>query len=250
MGEQVAGRGAVGSGPPVAGRARLLNARCRDMQAQPGLQRPEQGKICSMTERTLRVAVLSPQPAVAEGLRAILGPMNGRVEFVPFGCREPDPDVLFYDAIGLHRCDQTDLKMLVDKTTAHLFVISRDLRPGLAALALAVGADGHFYLGADDHQILEAVESAVTDWQPGDAGESPLSGPGDPAPGHHPDRADRGPTQREVQLLGLIGQGRSNSEIAEELHLSPKTVKTYIRTAYRKIGAFNRSQAASWATMH
>ena len=183
-----------------------------------------------MTERPLRVAVLSPQPTVAEALHAILGSMSGRVEFVLFDCSKPDPDVVFYDAIGLLCCAATDLKMLIDKTTAHLFVISRDLRPGLAALALAVGADGQFYLGADDRQILEAVESAVTDWQ--------LDG------------VDRDPTQRDVQLLGLIGQGWSNSEIAEELHLSPKTVKSYIRTAYRTIGAFNRNQAASWAIMH
>jgi NarL family two-component system response regulator LiaR len=188
------------------------------------------GKICRMTERPLRVAVLSPQPTVAEALHAILGSMSGRVEFVLFDCSKPDPDVVFYDAIGLLCCAATDLKMLIDKTTAHLFVVSRDLRPGLAALALAVGADGQFYLGADDRQILEAVESAVTDWQ--------LDG------------VDRDPTQRDVQLLGLIGQGWSNSEIAEELHLSPKAVKSYIRTAYRKIGAFNRNQAASWAIMH
>jgi NarL family two-component system response regulator LiaR len=183
-----------------------------------------------MTERPLRVAVLSPQPTVAEALHAILGSMSGRVEFVLFDCSKPDPDVVFYDAIGLLCCAATDLKMLIDKTTAHLFVVSRDLRPGLAALALAVGADGQFYLGADDRQILEAVESAVTDWQ--------LDG------------VDRDPTQRDVQLLGLIGQGWSNSEIAEELRLSPKAVKSYIRTAYRKIGAFNRNQAASWAIMH
>jgi DNA-binding NarL/FixJ family response regulator len=203
-----------------------------------------------MTERPLRVAVLSPQPAVAEALHAILGSMSGRVEFVLFDCSKPDPDVLFYDAIGLLCCAPTDLKMLIDKTTAHLFVISRELRPGLDALALAVGADGQFYLGADDTQILEAVESAVTDWQLADADESPVIGPGDSASGRDLDVGDRDPTQREVQLLGLIGQGRSNSEIAEELHVGPKTVKSYIRTAYRKIGAFNRSQAVSWATMH
>jgi DNA-binding NarL/FixJ family response regulator len=176
--------------------------------------------------------------------------MGGRVEFVLFDCSKPDPDVVFYDAIGLLCCSPTDLKMLIDKTTAHLFVISRDLRPGLAALALAVGADGQFYLGVDDRQILAAVESAVTDWQLGDADESPDIGPADSAPGKDLDGVDRGPTQREVELLGLIGQGRSNSEIAEELHLGPKTVKSYIRTAYGKIGAFNRSQAASWATRH
>lgn len=176
--------------------------------------------------------------------------MRGRVEFVLLDCSKPDPDVVFYDAIGLLCCAPTDLKMLIDKTTAHLFVISRDLRPGLDALALAVGADGQFYLGADDKQILDAVESAVTDWQLGDADESPVIGPGDSASGRDLDGVDRGPTQREVQLLGLIGQGRSNSEIAEELHLCPKTVKSHIRTAYGKIGAFNRNQAASWATRH
>jgi DNA-binding NarL/FixJ family response regulator len=204
-----------------------------------------------MTERPLRVAVLSPQPTVAEALHTILGSMSGGVEFVHFDCSKPDPDVVFYDAIGLLCCAATDLKMLIDKTTSHLFVVSRDLRPGLAALALAVGADGQFYLAADDRQILEAVESAVTDWQLGDADESPVTGSGDSASGRQLDGVDRDPTQREVlQLLGLIGQGWSNSEIAEELHLSPKTVKSYIRTAYCKIGAFNRNQAASWAVMH
>ena len=109
---------------------------------------------------------------------------------------------------------------------------------------------GQFYLGADDRQIVEAVESAVADWQLGDADESPVIGPDDWASGKHLDGVDRGPTQREVRLLGLIGQGWSNSEIAEELHLGPKIVKSYIRTAYGKIGALNRNQAASWATRH
>ena len=205
-----------------------------------------------MTERMLRVAVLSPQLYVAEGLRAILGILDGRVEFVPFVCSEPDPDVVFYDAVGLLRGDRTDLQMLVDKTTARLFVVSRALRPGLAALADAVGADGAFYLGADDDQILEAVESEVTDCQePADTGASPAVGTGDPAAGQdHVGVDPDGLSPREAELLGLIGQGWSNSEIAEELHLGPGIVKTCIRAAYRKIGALNRIHAASWAARH
>ena len=203
-----------------------------------------------MTERTLRVAVLSPQLIVTERLRAILAPMSGAVEFVPFGRTEPDPDVVLYDAIGLVPGDRTDLKMLVDKTTARLFVISRDLRPGLAALALAAGADGHFSLGADDEQILGAIESAVTESRLGDAGDSPITVSDDAAAALDVVGVDRGLSPREAQFLGLIGQGWSNSEIVEELHLSPTTVKTYIRTAYRKIGARNRAQAAYWAVTH
>ena len=189
-----------------------------------------------MTERTLRVAVLSPQLMVTERLRAILATLSGGVELVPCGRTVPDPDVVLYDAIGLVHGDRTDLKMLVDKTTAHLFVISRDPRPGLADLASAAGADGYFSLGEDDEQLLEAIELAVSDARP--------------AAGRHRELPRRSLSRQEAQFLGLIGQGWSNSEIVEELHLSPTTVKTYIRTAYRKIGAGNRAQAASWAVSH
>ena len=48
-------------------------------------------------------------------------------------------------------------------------------------------------------------------------------------------------------MLTLIAQGRTNREVADELFLSPNSIKTYVRTAYRKIGASSRSQAVSWA---
>lgn len=54
-------------------------------------------------------------------------------------------------------------------------------------------------------------------------------------------------SERETQVLTLIAQGRSNQEIAAALYLGLNTVKTYIRTAYRKISATRRSQAVIWA---
>ena len=48
-------------------------------------------------------------------------------------------------------------------------------------------------------------------------------------------------------MITLIAQGRTNREIAAELYLSPNSIKTYVRTAYRKIGATSRSQAVAWA---
>jgi DNA-binding CsgD family transcriptional regulator len=59
-----------------------------------------------------------------------------------------------------------------------------------------------------------------------------------------------GLTRREVEVLTLIAQGRSNRDIAAELYLSPNSIKTYVRTAYRKIGATSRSQAVAWAIRH
>lgn len=51
---------------------------------------------------------------------------------------------------------------------------------------------------------------------------------------------------REVQVVSLICRGLSNDEIAAELFLSLNTIKTYIRTAYRKMGVRSRSQAVLW----
>ncbi|WP_166139190.1 helix-turn-helix transcriptional regulator [Nocardioides ochotonae] len=57
-------------------------------------------------------------------------------------------------------------------------------------------------------------------------------------------------SEREAEILGLVAQGLSNPEIGEVLYLSVNTVKTYLRTAYRKIGLRTRAQAVTWALCH
>ena len=55
-----------------------------------------------------------------------------------------------------------------------------------------------------------------------------------------------GLSSREAEMIALITQGLSNQEIAERAFLSINTVKTYIRSAYRKIGVTTRTQAVVW----
>ena len=55
-----------------------------------------------------------------------------------------------------------------------------------------------------------------------------------------------GLTMREAEMVSLISQGLSNAEIASRTYLSPNSVKSYIRSAYRKIGVQRRSQAVAW----
>ena len=57
---------------------------------------------------------------------------------------------------------------------------------------------------------------------------------------------EHGLTQRQAEVVALITQGLTNQEIAERVFLSPNTVKTYVRSAYRKIGVERRSQAVLW----
>lgn len=57
-------------------------------------------------------------------------------------------------------------------------------------------------------------------------------------------------SSRELHVLHLIAHGLSNQEIADAVFLSINSVKTYIRSAYRKIGVTRRAQAVVWALRH
>lgn len=59
-----------------------------------------------------------------------------------------------------------------------------------------------------------------------------------------------GLTRRETQVLSLIGKGLTNRDIAATLFLTVNTVKSYIRTAYQKIGVRRRAEAVRWALEH
>jgi DNA-binding NarL/FixJ family response regulator len=192
-----------------------------------------------MPSDPLLVAVVSPQAVVRHGLADLLAQHPGRVVVVPFP-DGVDPDVVLYDVVDLADDDSTELRELLSSTTAKVLAMSRDLRPDLAARALAAGADGFFSIGVSETELVEAVEAAVRTDPAG-------RGDGSPQEGELRLGAEVGLTAREVEVLTLIAQGRTNRDIAEELYLSPNSIKTYVRTAYRKIGATSRSQAVGWA---
>ena len=54
----------------------------------------------------------------------------------------------------------------------------------------------------------------------------------------------------EGAIVALIVLGLSNQEIARALHKSLHSIRTYIRTAYRKMGVTNRPQAIEWGNLH
>lgn len=62
--------------------------------------------------------------------------------------------------------------------------------------------------------------------------------------------AVRGLTTREGEVLGCLALGRSNAAIAQELMISPKTVKVHVHSVLRKLGVSDRTQAALWAVRH
>lgn len=52
-------------------------------------------------------------------------------------------------------------------------------------------------------------------------------------------------TQREKQILELLCEGKTNSQIASNLQISPKTVESNLTRVYRKLGVNNRAAAVA-----
>jgi DNA-binding NarL/FixJ family response regulator len=90
---------------------------------------------------------------------------------------------------------------------------------------------------------LEAVHAGET--VVSDAPPRTRSAPGLDWPGR-----GEGLSDRESEILALITQGKSNADVARLTYLSPNTVKSYIRSIYRKIGTASRTQAVLWGVDH
>lgn len=69
--------------------------------------------------------------------------------------------------------------------------------------------------------------------------------PSRPAPNARPSRASIGLTERELQVLLGMAEGKSNAEIGRELFVSEDTVKTHARRLFRKLGARDRAHAVA-----
>jgi predicted ATPase/DNA-binding CsgD family transcriptional regulator len=86
--------------------------------------------------------------------------------------------------------------------------------------------------------VEEAVEYALSEEVAPTAPESPPAG----------GATDDPLTRREQEVAALVARGFSNRHIAQELHLSERTIENHIANIMRKLGGGSRTKIASWAT--
>jgi len=57
-------------------------------------------------------------------------------------------------------------------------------------------------------------------------------------------------TRRELEILQLVAEGYSNSQLAKMLWVTEQTVKFHLSNIYRKLDVVNRTEASRWAHLH
>jgi predicted ATPase/class 3 adenylate cyclase/DNA-binding CsgD family transcriptional regulator len=100
-------------------------------------------------------------------------------------------------------------------------------------------------LGEQASAVAWAEGQSMT-WEQALATRGPLMIPTTP-PAKSPPTAPSGLTGREVEVLGLLAQGLTDAQIAEQLVISPRTVNTHLKAIYGKIQVSSRSAATRYA---
>jgi DNA-binding NarL/FixJ family response regulator len=211
----------------------------------------------------IRVLLADDQRVVREGLGTLLSLLDG-IELVGTAAdgeeavalaRRLDPDVVLMD-LRMPRCDGTEairrLAAAGERPRAIALTTYADDASVLGALR--AGARGYLTKDAGAEQIREAVEAVAR----GEAALDPavqhhvvaaLSGGGAEHAGAEPELPD-GLTPREAEVLALISEGLTNTEIAERLVVSAATVKTHVNHIFAKAGVRDRAQAVAYAYRH
>ncbi len=115
--------------------------------------------------------------------------------------------------------------------------------------ALKAGARGFLLKDAGPDLLVQAIHAAAN----GDALIAPsitvrlLEAFSEPGVGNPPVQPIEPLTDREEEVLATVARGRTNAEIADELHISLSTVKTHLASLMTKLDARNRVEIAMWA---
>lgn len=198
------------------------------------------------SSRPITVALVDDYDVVLTGVAHMLDPYRDRVLVAEIDANTAldDPvDIALYDSFAQPESDHDEIKVLVQNPGAKRVVVyTWNFHPDLVESARRQGVHGYLSKTLNARDLVAALEAVHT-------GEVVVSEPpprARSAPGLDWPGRREGLTDREAEILALITQGKSNADVARLTFLSPNTVKSYIRTIYRKIGVASRTQAVLW----
>lgn len=216
-----------------------------------------------MSEQKIRVLIADDQRLMRDGLRIILEDapdieVIGEAEnglIATQIAENQQPDVILMD-IRMPLLDGIEATERIRKQTAQaprILLLTTFDTPELVVEGMRAGAAGYLLKDCSAEELCTAVRavargqvllqaSSAAQLLAGLQGHAPPAATASRDVSVSPEVEKMGLTARELEVVRLIAQGHSNTEIAAELFVSDATVKTHINHIFSKLGARDRSQ--------
>jgi len=193
----------------------------------------------------IRVALVNDYEIVVRGLAGMLAPYTDRLDIVELVADRPvtrPVDVALFDTYGRPGLGLAKLAELVaDPDVRHVAVFTAAASSPLAQRAVELGARGYLPKSLTAAELVDCLVRVGH-------GETVVIREYTPGTRHRPAGAiwpgqERGLTERESELLALVATGLRNDEIAQALFVSANTVKSHLKSVFRKLDVRNRTEA-------
>ena len=199
----------------------------------------------------LRVALLCAPDIIVLGLFSMLAPYSSRVQLTRFGMQHSGLPSVDLTLIDTQSWTDAVEDALVDPHAGAVVIFTCGMHPTFVREAIEKGCSGCIDKALAGEELVDALERigrgdiVVSSSLTIKADEFAIAAGVGPRPGHC-----EGLSRRESEVMSMVTGGFTNQEIAHFHFISINTVKSYVRSAYRKIGADRRSQAVRWGIEH
>jgi DNA-binding NarL/FixJ family response regulator len=115
---------------------------------------------------------------------------------------------------------------------------------------LAAGRPNATMIRVSEHEATTRIRAALDAGAPVYVIRSVTADDLPPDEVPHVAGAEASLTRREIEVLNIVSEGRTNAEVAARLWVSEPTIKFHLSNIFRKLGVTNRTEAAHWAQLH
>ena len=209
-----------------------------DRASNAAIDAPAETSPPSPSGAVVRVAVVDDHPVLQEGIASLLGAQadldvvrtGGTVADARAILESADVDVLVLD-VRLESSSGLNALQREGRRRPAVVVLTAYDYPQYAEAALRLGASGFVLKNAPIGELLAAIRNAAA------GGLSFTVRPGEPV----------ALTARELEVVRLVVEGRSNDEIATDLGIAPKTVESHLRRVFERLDVASRTELATRA---